>query len=209
MTAKKAGCQVTVVLSVVLSAMAFVYPKAVGAQEVPPPALLDVPIVTQDTPAWCWLAASEMVIRHENTGISLRQCEMLEIGFALPVGECCRDLASCTGFAYGMEEMQSIIAQFGGVVTTLTPPLPPQVLYGSLLSGHPVIARIRSGLTASHAIVIRGMRFRATEETAPDGTVTTIVEPILFVNDPLSYFPHELPYERLLPLWIDSLIVDP
>ena len=196
-------------LTLLVSLTVFVPSRAAQAQEVPPPVMLDVPIVTQDTPAWCWLATSEMVIRHENAGVSLRQCEMLEIGFGLPTGECCRDLASCTGFAYGMEEMQSIIAQFGGVLTALTPPLPPQVLYGALLSGHPVVARIRSGLTSSHAIVIRGMRFRPREETAPDGTVTMGFEPLLLVNDPLSYFPHELPYERLLPLWIDSLIVDP
>jgi hypothetical protein len=194
-------------LSVALTV--FAPSTAAQAQEIPPPVMLDVPIVTQETPNWCWLAAAEMAIRHENSGMSLRQCEMLEIGFNMPPGECCRDMMSCAGPAYGMEELRSIVAQFGGVLTVLTPPLPPQVLYGALLSGSPVIARIRSGLTSSHVIVIRGMRFRLREETAADGTVTMGIEPLLLVNDPLSYFPHELPYERLLPLWIDSLIVDP
>ncbi|MFH1047796.1 MAG: papain-like cysteine protease family protein [Patescibacteria group bacterium] len=177
-----------------------------AAQQVPNPVNLNVPLVRQETPVWCWLAVSEMIIRYRNLGMSMRQCEMLEIGYGLPGGTCCGDPMRCQRTGYGMQEVQLVLAQFGGVVAMHTPPLNPIQLYGALQSGHPVIVQIRSGQTSSHVIVIRGMRFEPQMMMTPYGPQMG-VQPMLLVNDPLGFMPAEVPFEQLVRIWMDSLII--
>ncbi len=170
---------------------------------------LNVPIVLQHTPEWCWLAASEMAIRYRNNGQSIQQCQMMEIGYGLPPGYCCGNPARCVKAANDMGEIRAVILRFGGVITTLAPPTNPMTLYNILNSDRPVIAQIVSGFRSTHAIVIRGMAFRQEWRQDMFGRPVSVMVPYVYINDPMSIFPKIVPYSRLLSVWINSLIVEP
>jgi hypothetical protein len=65
--------------------------------------------------------------------------------------------------------------------------------------GHPVIAQIRTR-GATHAVVIRGMRY-VRDHSRPHGW-----RPIVIVNDPASGL-REMRYDELAAGWMDSIIV--
>jgi hypothetical protein len=175
-----------------------------GYPQPPEPVALNVPVVLQQTDVWCWLAASEMVIRYYNRGLSYQQCRILEIGYQLPPGACCGQPLACR--TTGQWPQISAAIAFGNVRGQWTPPLDPQSLYAILQQGRPVLAQIRSSATSTHAVVIRGMRFQVV--TVPDvyGRRVAQVMPFVLVNDPLSLFPGDVPYPSLASIWIDGLI---
>jgi len=72
------------------------------------------------------------------------------------------------------------------------------VLYHTLASGRPVILHVRSGMSSSHVIVLRGMSFTQT----PSG-----IEPVLHINDPMSYYTQPVLFSQIVGAWIDAIVV--
>ncbi len=183
---------------------------AQGQQGPPPPVLLNVPLVRQQTPVWCWLAVSEMAMQYRNMGASAKQCEIMEIGYGLAPGTCCANPQACARPASGMHEVQNVIARFGGVLTAWTLPQDPATLYRLLQADRPVIAQFRSSAASTHVVVVRGMRFQTVQTGYHPiyGPIYSHV-PMVLVNDPLGVFPQEIAYANLAALWVDSLIIGP
>jgi hypothetical protein len=97
-----------------------------------------------------------------------------------------------------LQQIQFLIAQFGGRYSQIAPPADPMALYNTLAAGHPIILHVSSGMGASHVVVLRGMWFQPT----PYGA-----EPMLAINDPLSYFTQPVPFSRLMQIWIAAIVV--
>jgi len=186
----------------VLLALGVAYGPSRAHAQLPPPVVLPVPTVTQDTMVWCWLAVSEMVIRYRNWGAGFRQCQMMEVGYRVPPGTCCGNPNLCARPG-SIQEIQGVIASFGGRFSSLAPPTNYQVLYNILQSGRPVIAQIATGGSIGHVVVIRGMGFQPFINMLgmPD------VAPILMINDPMSIVPAQVPYAQFLAIWRASIIV--
>lgn len=174
----------------------------------PPPIVLKVPLVRQDTFVWCWLANAEMIVRYFR-GRSPSQCQMMEIGYRTLPGACCGNPRACMRGGTGMQELQQVIRYFGGVATTWTPPSDPMTLYNVLAQNQAVVAQVKVSDLGTHVVVIRGMRFQQINGFDPLGRPVRSVVPLVLVNDPMSLLPQEVPYGRLLQVWIDSLIVEP
>ncbi len=175
------------------------------APKIPPGVYLPVPMIRQTTPVWCWLAASEMVIRYKTWGKSIRQCEIYEIVHKLPTDACCANPEKCmrTG---GLREIQAIIGHFGGRQSRLAPATDPMQLHRLLSAGHVVVAALMMTPHTGHVVVIRGMDFQPRIVKTPKGLETKMV-PVLLVNDPLSFITQRVEYAKLLPHWAASIIV--
>jgi hypothetical protein len=72
-------------------------------------------------------------------------------------------------------------------------------LYQTLASGRAVILHIRSGVSTSHVVVLRGMAFVET----PSG-----IQPVLHINDPVSHFSQPVPFWQIAPIWLEALVVN-
>ena len=99
-----------------------------------------------------------------------------------------------------MQQIQYLIGQFGGRFSALAPPTDPMTLYQTLSSGRAIILHVGSGQMSSHVVVLTGMSF------VPNGFGG--VEPVLHINDPLSYFNQPVPYSALVSIWIEALVVN-
>lgn len=189
--------------------MATLVPGEAPAQpqpQMPPPVVLNVPLELQQTPVWCWAAVTQMAIEYRR-GSSLEQCQILERVHGLPPGACCMPpMLQCAHAAQGLQDIQRILLALGGVMSDHTPPLQPMQLYSILRQGDPVIVHIMSSMVSSHVVIARGMRFQMQAVMTPFGPSYRIV-PIVLVNDPLSFIPSEVPYERFSGIWMDALIV--
>lgn len=178
--------------------------RSLQAQEKIQPVDVNVPIITQDTPEWCWAAATEMVIKYRDPGSKIKQCEILEKGYRLPPGACCGREQACVVAARDMSQIQFALQAFGGVYSTWTPPQDPMMLYQSLKAGIPIIAQVRTGLKSTHAIVLRGMKFPRNLI----GYGQSIIVPTVIINDPMvGDATREMPYVQLVSSWIDSIVV--
>lgn len=175
----------------------------------PIPVQLPIPLITQDTPVWCWVAAADMAIKYRRCKlIQLSQCQMLEIGYSLQPGFCCGDLRRCMRPTIGWNEIRSLIYHFGGTLSSWTLPHDPITLYNLLDNRIPVISQITTGYQTSHFVVIQGMYFvDKIVGHFPDGT--PIVDRIAYVNvnDPLSPMTQVYSYPQLRLKWIDSLVI--
>jgi hypothetical protein len=159
--------------------------------------MLNIPLILQNTPVWCWVASAEMVIRYKNYGNSLQQCQMLEIGFQTPSGYCCSNPNNCmtTGTA---QQIQYLVYNFGGRASSLSGPLSEKSVLTTLKSNNPVIAFIKLSpfSNSGHVVVIRGIRFSQDVQQA-----------VLTINDPLSYISQETTYANFLQYWQGSIII--
>jgi len=159
----------------------------------PQPVDIDVPLVTQDTDEWCWLAVAEMIML-ERTDRSELQCEMVERRDGLASGWCCEDLSRCARPSTSLNETAQVLAA-AGVRTRPGMAVLPSTLYSLLSAGMPVIAQVRNSEGTTHAVVIRGMYYIG-------------FTAILIVNDPMEIAPREIPHSILAVGWINSLIVE-
>jgi hypothetical protein len=184
------------VLGAIVVVGALAVPSVAQAQSgSPPPVNVDVPLVAQDTPQWCWLAVAEMVMR-TRSGFSPSQCEMLEERDGEAEGNCCDDLRQCARAGTSLREVAAVLEQAGGIHTRYTMAILPAALYGLLSGGLPVVAQISETSGMTHAVVIRGMRY--------DG----LGRAVLTVNDPGRPAPTEILYDDLAVGWLDSLVVE-
>lgn len=169
-----------------------------AAQSSPPaPVDINVPMVAQDTPEWCWLAVASMILAmHQDH--PPRQCEMAEQIDHLQSGSCCSDIGRCSRCAIDLHEVEQVLDRYG-IGARYTMAILPNALYSHLQAGHPVIAQIRR-MGGTHAVVIRGMRYER-DHSRPDGW-----RPVVIYNDP-TWGRNEMPYDDFALGWMDSIIV--
>lgn len=169
-----------------------------GSAQIPLP--IDIPImnIPQETQVWCWAAVAQQII-HATRGPAQtpQQCALVAIANGAHPAFCCGGNPQCVRTG-SLQQIQFLIAQFGGRYSAIAPPANPMALYQTLSGGRPIILHIRSGLSASHVVVLRGMSFMQT----PFG-----IEPVLHVNDPMSYYTQPVPFSRLVGVWIDAIVV--
>jgi hypothetical protein len=170
-----------------------------AAPSLPPPVQLPVPLVTQETEVWCWLAVTEMALRYRGDSAAPRQCEIIASASKIPTSLCCNQPYACARTG-SMSEIRLALARFGHVSSEFSPPVNFGVLYRVISDGNPVIIDYESGANSSHVVIARGMMFL----TAGDR-----ISPMVLVNDPMASRPLWVPYKELRAKWISSITVGP
>jgi hypothetical protein len=166
--------------------------------QLPPPVDLGIQNIAQETAVWCWAAvAQQIVLRAMGPARTPPQCAMVAIANGAPPWACCNGNPQChvTG---SLPQIQGLIAHFGGRYSSLAPPTDPMTLYQTLANGRPIIMAVQSSPYAGHVVVLRGMYFVPT----PMG-----VEPMLLINDPMSFFTQPIPYRQVLGYWQAAIVV--
>lgn len=196
-------------LFTVLSVALFLFAPIAQSQP-SPDIILKVPFVHQDTEQWCWVATAQMNIEYRNNGVAPKQCRMLELGYNLPQGFCCGNESQCTRSGY-VQEIQALIGQLGGTVSTLTSPGNYMELYSLLKRDMPVIAQLRviGQERNTHFVVIRGMEFHPDKVFVPGIGWTVQTMPFVLINDPLGIVMRPVRYDEFLTWWIASIVIGP
>jgi Papain-like cysteine protease AvrRpt2 len=174
-------------------------PSAAPAQQTPPPVDLGIQNIPQETIVWCWAAvAQQIVLAAQGHSRTPPQCAMVGMANGAHPQFCCNYPSQCmvTG---SLQQIQWLIAQFGGHASKLTLPADPLSLYHELAAGHPVIMAVQSSPYSGHVVVIRGMEWIQT---------ATGVEPILLVNDPMGYFTQPVPFRQIAYYWRAAIVVE-
>ena len=151
--------------------------------------------IPQQTPVWCWAAVAEQIITWRRGG-SPPQCVLVAAAFGAAAQRCCGLPQSCmtTG---GLQQIQALLAQFGGGASQITPPADPMALYRTLADQRPVILAVRATPYGGHVVVLRGMAW----VPMPGGP-----EPVLYINDPLAHFARPVPFAQLRPYWQAAIV---
>ncbi len=155
-----------------------------------PPIQHAVPFHQQQTMVWCWVAAAKMVAEYYSRHPVPSQCEMLQMQYRAP---CCQNPNLCARGGY-INEIQALIARFGGRTSGVSLPANGFVLYNALRRG-PIVMHTRQG--AGHFIVATGMRVDPT----PGGPLGKVM-----INDPFSG-QYEVDFPNLLQAWTAALVV--
>jgi hypothetical protein len=164
----------------------------------PPRVDLGIQNITQDTPVWCWAAVAQQII------LALRgpagtpgQCALVAVANGAAPQYCCQVPTPCmtTG---GLQQIQGLILQFGGRFSSIAPPADPMTIYNTLASGRAVIMAVQSSSFSGHVVVIRGMEWVPT----PTGP-----QPVLYVNDPMSFFTQPVAFGQLGQYWQAAIVV--
>lgn len=166
--------------------------------QVPPPVDLGILNVPQETPVWCWAAVAQQIILRLNgpTGTP-PQCGLVATAFNVPPSHCCQVPTPCATTG-SLQQIQALIAHFGGRWSSLAPPASPMTIYQTLTSGRAVIMAVQSSPYSGHVVVIRGMAWVAT----PAG-----IQPMLYINDPMSYFTQPIPFQAIANYWQAAIVV--
>lgn len=176
-----------------------VLPQQSVAQVWPPPVDLQIQNIPQQTPVWCWAAvAQQIILRLQGPDATPSQCELVAIANGAAPTLCCYYPVQCavTG---SLPQIQGLIAQFGGSYSSLEPPTDPMTLYNTLASGRAVILALQSPVVnTGHVVVLRGMEWTPTAYGP---------QPVLYVNDPMSYFTQPVPYTRIVQMWSAAIVV--
>ena len=95
-----------------------------------------------------------------------------------------------------MQQIQQLIAYYGGRYSSIVPPTDPRTVYNTLASGQPIIMLVRSSPYSDigHFVVIRGMEWFGGE-------------PVLLINDPLAYFSRPIPFAQIAQYWQAAIVV--
>lgn len=170
-------------------------------EQIPPPVDLPIQNLRQETQVWCWAAVSQQIIHsirgQQNTPA---QCALVAMANGAEPGVCCNGYNQQCVRTGTLDQIRSLIQQFGGRPSNIAEPTDPMTLYKTLASGHPVIIAIQAPNTqAGHVIVVRGMTFMQT----PNG-----VEPVLHINDPMAIYTQPVPFRQLQQMWKAAIIVN-
>lgn len=172
-------------------------PVQVSAQ-IPPPVDLNIQNLPQETGVWCWAAvAQQLVMRLRGPQRTPPQCALVAIANGAPPQACCGMPQNCmvTG---SLQQIQGLIAHFGGVASSIAPPADPMTIYRTLADGRAIVMAVQSSPFAGHVVVIRGMFWQPT----PYG-----VMPMLIINDPMSYFSQPVPFGNIAQYWRAAVVV--
>lgn len=170
----------------------------------PQPVDLGIQNLTQETQVWCWAAvAQQITLATRGPARTPPQCEMVAIANGAPPATCCDGMGRYNGNPQCLrtgstQQIQGLIAHYGGRASSYAPPADPATLYSTLASGRAVILQVSSGMGAAHVVVLRGMSFVST----PYG-----VEAVLHINDPMSYFTQPVPFSNLMRIWIAAIVI--
>ena len=155
--------------------------------------------IPQQTDVWCWAAVAQQIIAYSR-GLQQTpaQCALVAIANNVIPGYCCMAPTPClvTG---SLQQIQALIAYFGGRFSTVIRPTDPVTLYRILESGRPVIMATQATPFTGHVIVIRGMEWVPTS----GGFV-----PVLHVNDPIKHFTEAIPFAKLARIWQSAIVVE-
>ena len=166
--------------------------------QTPPPIDLGIQNILQETPVWCWAAVAQQIILASNGPAGTPpQCGLVAIASGVSPQMCCRVPTPCARGGH-LQEIQGLILRFGGRFSAIALPADPMAVYRTLVSGRAIVMSVRSTPFSGHVIVIRGMAWIIT----PMG-----IQPVLYVNDPLSFFTQPIPFIDLLPYWQAAIIV--
>lgn len=210
--------QSTFFVRIVVVFLAIFFTLPARAQTTPPPIVLGVPHLLQDTYVWCWVSSAQMVLQYRGLNPAVQQCRLLEVGYDLPNGYCCTDGGSrCMRGAQHMFEVQRLVSYAGGVPSKVTLAQDPMSLYSHLMNDRPVIVEIATGPGSSHAIVVIGMRFEdrcGPPQCQPNPYGPPFCRPgicaryaFTAINDPFRLNRYELEYGQLLSVWKSALVV--
>lgn len=170
-------------------------------EPIPPPVDLPIQNLRQETEVWCWAAVSQQIIYslrgQQNTPA---QCALVAMANGAEPGVCCNGYNQQCVTTGSLDQIRSLIQQFGGRPSNIAEPTDPMTLYKTLAAGHPVIIAIQQqGAQSGHVIVVRGMTFMQTQNG---------IEPVLHINDPMAVYTHPVPFRQLQQMWKAAIIVN-
>ena len=163
---------------------------------------MDIPIpnISQQTQVWCWAAVAQQIIAAAQGPMQTPpQCALVAMAYGAPPGACCNFPNAACVRTGSIQQIQGLIAQFGGHYSSYAPPTDPMTLYRTLAAGHPVILQVQSGPQSAHVIVVRGMSFVPTQFG---------VQAVLHVNDPMAIFTQPVPFAQIAPIWMSAIVVN-
>ncbi len=167
--------------------------------QVPPPVDLGIQNIPQDTPVWCWAAVAQQIIYAlRGPAGTPPQCALVAMASGVHPQQCCQMPANCMRTGQ-LHEIQNLILAFGGRYSSIAPPADPMTLYQTLASRRAVIMAVKSSPQSGHVVVIRGMAWVPT----PMG-----VQPVLYINDPMSYFTQPVPFVNIMQYWDAAIVVN-
>lgn len=169
-----------------------------AAQQIPRPVDLGIQNIPQKTQVWCWAAVAQQIIMAvRGRQGTPRQCTLVAIANNANPRMCCRMPQRCmvTG---SLQQIQGLIAHFGGRYSSIAPPADPMTIYRTLAAGKAIIMAVRSTPFNGHVVVIRGMQW-----------VPTLygLQPVLLINDPMSYFTQPIPFQNIAAYWQAAIVV--
>ncbi len=187
--------------SIILGIILFVISVSSFSQPVPPPINLSIQNIQQQTQVWCWAAvAQQIILAKQGAANTPPQCALVAMANGAHPSVCCSAYGNPGCVKTGsLQQIQYLIGQFGGAYSSIQAPANPMVLYNTLASGRPIILQVKTGVMSAHVVVLTGMSF------VPNGLGG--VEPVLHINDPLSYFNQPVPFRNLIPIWMSAIVV--
>jgi hypothetical protein len=170
-------------------------------EPIPPPVDLPIQNLRQETEVWCWAAVSQQIIYslrgQQNTPA---QCALVAMANGAEPGVCCNGYNQQCVTTGTLDQIRTLIQQFGGRPSNIAEPTDPMTLYRTLAGGHPVIIAVQApGSQAGHVIVVRGMTFMQTQNG---------IEPVLHINDPMAIYTQPVPFRQLAQMWKAAIIVN-
>lgn len=169
-------------------------------QAIPPPVDLPIENLRQETEVWCWAAVSQQIIAASRGRQSTpAQCALVAMANGAEPGVCCNGYNQQCVRPGSLEQIQGLIAQFGGRYSGFAEPTDPMTLYRTLAGGHAVILALQTGPQMNHVVVLRGMSFVQTQGG---------VEPVLHINDPMQVYTQPVPYRQLVQAWRKAIVVN-
>lgn len=166
--------------------------------QVPPPIDLGIQNIPQQTEVWCWAAVAQQIIYHVNGSANTpSQCQLVAAAFNAAPQYCCQAPTPCMT-AGSLQQIQALIAYFGGHWSSLSLPANPMTVYQTLTSGKAIIMAVQSSPYSGHVVVIRGMAWIPTLM----GT-----QPVLYINDPMAYFTQPIPFVNIAQYWGAAIVV--
>lgn len=186
------------ILKVVVFSVAFSFANSASGQQIPQPVDLRIQNIPQETQVWCWAAVAQQIIVALNGRRNApSQCEMVALANNASPQLCCNFPQQClvTG---SLQQIQGLIAHYGGRYSSIAPPADPMVIYNTLVSGRAIIMAVQSTPYSGHVVVIRGMRWVPTQFG---------LQPELLINDPMSYFAQSVPFRNIAAFWQAAIVV--
>ena len=154
--------------------------------------------IPQKTPVWCWAAVAQQIIfATQGQNGTPPQCALVAIANGANPQMCCNMPQQCmvTG---SLQQIQGLIAHFGGHYSSIAPPANPMIIYNTLASGKAIIMAVKSSPNSGHVVVIRGMAWVPTQFG---------IQPVLYINDPMAYFTQPIPFQNIASYWQAAIVV--
>ncbi|MFX4223359.1 MAG: papain-like cysteine protease family protein [Thalassobaculum sp.] len=155
---------------------------------------LGIPNIPQETQVWCWAAVAQQII-YWKTGDAPPQCALVAIANGAHPGFCCSGNPQCAVTGH-LQQIQFLIGQFGGSMSTIAPPAGPGPVYNTLSNGNAIIMAVQSSPFSGHVVVINGMSCYG-----PNA--------VLHINDPIGWpmLSQPVPFQQVLPFWSAAIVV--